>query len=93
MLKKIIIQATLFLCIVSSTNTIFSQEIIIPEKTNNIVEDQNVIHIITNNLRYEFDLLENKISEPIKIINKNFDLNHYKALTVKGVIYFVHIYS
>ena len=89
-MKKIIIQASLFLYIISFTNTILSQEIILPEKINNILGDQNTIHLISNNSRYEFDIIENKISKPIKIINKSFDLVSYKALAIKGVIYFVH---
>jgi hypothetical protein len=89
-LKKIIIQVSLFLYIISFTNTIYSQEIILPEKINNILGDQNTIHMFSNNLRYEFDVIENKISKPIKIINGRFDLFSYRVLAVKGVIYFVH---
>lgn len=89
-MKKVLIQASLFLCIISVTNTIFSQEIVLPKKINNILGDQNTIHLISNDSRFEFNVLENKISEPIKIINKSFDLISYKALSVNGVIYFVH---
>jgi hypothetical protein len=90
MKNKKIVKTSLFFFIILFTNTLFSQEIVLPKNIKNISENENIIHLFSDNFRYEFDMIKNKISKPIVISNKNFDLFDYKSFVINDNIYFVH---
>jgi len=89
MLKKNIVKTSLFFFIILFTNTLFSQEIVLPKNIKIILHNENTIHLFSDNFRYEFDMIKNKISKPINILNKKFDLNYYEPFVIDDNIYFV----